>query len=260
MRSGRGPGYERRGGEVHAMRYDRRVRRPVLRELRRHIACGSPSRHPRPGAVARASVRRLRWRDIRRRLLRRMWKPARRARTRPGGSRRDRADHRPRPRTPSQRGRRRGGNRRLRLGRSASWPSPCATESPPQSAADTAAKSASTAGVDAMLKRSPRRAKPQSAVLAGLTDAAKAAAVAGADTSDLTIAPSCTYAAVTVVPTLDGRCRDRRRQRRGQQGVLDSRTPRRSAMPHGRRLRCAGIDLRRRRPPIRKRYRPARTR
>ena len=38
-------------------------------------------------------------------------------------------------------------------------------------------------------------------MLAGLTDAAKAAVVAGADTPDLMIAPSCTYAAVAVVPT-----------------------------------------------------------
>ena len=45
---------------------------------------------------------------------------------------------------------------------------------------------------------------PQSAVLAGLTEAAKAAAVAGADTSDLAIAPSCTYAAVAVVPNSTG--------------------------------------------------------
>ena len=72
------------------------------------------------------------------------------------------------------------------------------------SAADTAAKSASTAGVDAMLNALAAERKPQLAVLAGLTDAAKAAAAAGADTATLAVAPSCTYAAVAVVPTAAG--------------------------------------------------------
>ncbi len=69
------------------------------------------------------------------------------------------------------------------------------------SAADMAAKGASTAGVDAMLNALAASRKPQSAVLAGLTDAAKAAAAAEADSPDSAIAPSCTYAAVAVVPT-----------------------------------------------------------
>ena len=72
------------------------------------------------------------------------------------------------------------------------------------SAADTAAKAASTAGVDAMLNALAADRKPESAVLAGLTDAAKAAAAAGADTPNLAIAPSCTYAAVAVLPTAEG--------------------------------------------------------
>ena len=92
-------------------------------------------------------------------------------------------------------------------------------------AADMAAEAASTAGVDAMLNALAASRKPESAVLAGLTDAAEAAAAAGA-TPDPAIAPSCTYSAVAVVPDLDGTARDRRRQRRGQQGVLASRTAR----------------------------------
>jgi serine/threonine protein phosphatase PrpC len=72
-------------------------------------------------------------------------------------------------------------------------------------AADTAAKAASTAGVDAMLKALAAERKLESAVLAGLTDAAKAATAAGADTPDLSIAPSCTYSAVAVLPTAEGR-------------------------------------------------------
>ena len=71
-------------------------------------------------------------------------------------------------------------------------------------AAEMAAKSASTAGVEAMLNALAASRKPQSAVLAGLTDAAKAAAAAGADSLDPTMAPSCTYAAVAVVPTSAG--------------------------------------------------------
>ncbi len=92
MRSGRGPGYERRGGDVHAMRCD--GRKPADRFCE---SCGtvlSGVRRvaiPGPGAVAGSSVRRLRRRDVRRRLLHRVRQPARRARTRPGGARRDRA-------------------------------------------------------------------------------------------------------------------------------------------------------------------------
>ena len=56
-----------------------------------------------------------------------------------------------------------------------------------------------------MLKALAAERKPESAVLAGLTDAAKAATAAGADTPDLSIAPSCTYSAVAVVPAVEGR-------------------------------------------------------
>ena len=71
-------------------------------------------------------------------------------------------------------------------------------------AADTAAQGASTAGVAAMLNALAAERKPESAVLAGLTDAAKAAVTAGAGTPDLSIAPSCTYSAVAVLPTAEG--------------------------------------------------------
>lgn len=71
-------------------------------------------------------------------------------------------------------------------------------------AADTAAKAASTAGVDAMLNALAAELKPESAVLAGLTTAATAAAAAGSDTPNLAIAPSCTYTAVAVLPTAEG--------------------------------------------------------
>lgn len=71
-------------------------------------------------------------------------------------------------------------------------------------AADTAAKSASAAGVDAMLNALAAKRKPQSAVLAGLTDAANAAADAGAGNLNLALAPSCTYSAAAVVPTSTG--------------------------------------------------------
>ena len=56
-----------------------------------------------------------------------------------------------------------------------------------------------------MLNALAAERKPESAVLAGLTDAAKAATAAGADTPDLSIAPSCTYSAVAVVPAVEGR-------------------------------------------------------
>jgi serine/threonine protein phosphatase PrpC len=72
-------------------------------------------------------------------------------------------------------------------------------------AADAAAKAASTAGVDAMLNALAAEREPESAVLAGLADAAKAAAAAGADTPNLSIAPSCTYSAVAVLPTVEGK-------------------------------------------------------
>jgi PPM family protein phosphatase len=72
------------------------------------------------------------------------------------------------------------------------------------SAAETAARSASTAGVDAMLDAFAASGNSHSAALAGLVGAAKAAADAGADTRRMEIAPSCTYAAVAVVPTSTG--------------------------------------------------------
>jgi serine/threonine protein phosphatase PrpC len=72
------------------------------------------------------------------------------------------------------------------------------------SAADTAARGASAAGVDAMLKALAASLEPESVVLAGLTDAAEAAAAAGSNTSSREIAPSCTYVAVAVAPTSAG--------------------------------------------------------
>ena len=68
--------------------------------------------------------------------------------------------------------------------------------------ADTAAKSASAAGVSAMLKALATEWIPESAVLAGMAEAAKAAAAAGVDIADSAIAPSCTYAALAVRPDL----------------------------------------------------------
>lgn len=72
------------------------------------------------------------------------------------------------------------------------------------SAAETAARGASVAGVDAMLNTLAASCNPQSAALAGLAAAAKAAAEAGADTADMDVAPSCTYAAVAVMPEPTG--------------------------------------------------------
>jgi serine/threonine protein phosphatase PrpC len=70
--------------------------------------------------------------------------------------------------------------------------------------AQAAAVSASMAGVDAMLRALAASRKPRSAVLAGLTDAAMAAVTAGLDSLDLSMAPSCTYAAAVIVPTPGG--------------------------------------------------------
>jgi len=69
--------------------------------------------------------------------------------------------------------------------------------------AHTAAVAASQAGVDAMLAVLAASGEPRSAVLAGLADAAGAAAAAGkgVDPSD---APSCTYAAAAVAPNSAG--------------------------------------------------------
>ena len=69
------------------------------------------------------------------------------------------------------------------------------------SAADRAAKGASAAGVNAMLNTLAAECEPESAVRAGLAEAAKAAAAAGLDIGDSAIAPSCTYAAVAVLQT-----------------------------------------------------------
>lgn len=71
-------------------------------------------------------------------------------------------------------------------------------------AADIAAVAASTAGVDAMLIALTEALDPRSAVLAGLADAAKAAAAAGSGRVDPSLSPSCTYAAAVVVPTAAG--------------------------------------------------------
>lgn len=72
------------------------------------------------------------------------------------------------------------------------------------SGADTAARSASVAGVDAMLNSLGSLADPNSAVISGLTAAANAASLAGVDSVDPTMAPSCTYAAAVVVPAEAG--------------------------------------------------------
>jgi serine/threonine protein phosphatase PrpC len=70
--------------------------------------------------------------------------------------------------------------------------------------AHTAAVSASIAGVEGMLRALTASSRPPSAVLAGLTDAAMAAASAGLGSTDPNMAPSCTYAAAVVLPTPDG--------------------------------------------------------
>jgi serine/threonine protein phosphatase PrpC len=72
------------------------------------------------------------------------------------------------------------------------------------SAAETAARSASVAGVNAMLNALAASGNPQSAAVAGLAAAATAAAEAGADTADMDVAPSCTYAAAAVMPEPTG--------------------------------------------------------
>jgi serine/threonine protein phosphatase PrpC len=72
-------------------------------------------------------------------------------------------------------------------------------------AADTAARGASTAGVNAMLNALAAESKPESAVLAGLAAAAKAAVDAGAETPNLSIAPSCTYSSLAVLPAAEGK-------------------------------------------------------
>lgn len=66
--------------------------------------------------------------------------------------------------------------------------------------AHTAAVSASMAGVEAMLRALAASREARSAVLAGLTDAAIAAASAGLGSVDQTMAPSCTYAAAIIMP------------------------------------------------------------
>lgn len=71
-------------------------------------------------------------------------------------------------------------------------------------AAHTAAAAASTAGVDAMLRALTASHRPRTAVLAGLADAAKAAASAGSGLTDPAAAPCCTYVAAAVVPTAAG--------------------------------------------------------
>ena len=67
-----------------------------------------------------------------------------------------------------------------------------------------ASRAASTAGVDAMLKALAASRDMTSVALAGLDDAAKAAAAAKAEGADDRAAPSCTYAAAAVVFTSAG--------------------------------------------------------
>lgn len=68
-------------------------------------------------------------------------------------------------------------------------------------AAHLAAVGASTAGVEAMLNALAVSSKSESAILAGLDAATRAAATAGEGTADAWMAPSCTYTAAIVVPT-----------------------------------------------------------
>src|SRR5262249_9356691 len=72
------------------------------------------------------------------------------------------------------------------------------------SAADTAAKGASAAGGEAMLNALFASGNLHSAGVGGVTPAAEAAAEAGAGPPSVEIAPSCTYAAVAVMPTSTG--------------------------------------------------------
>ncbi len=112
--------------------------------------------------------------------------------------------------------------------------------------AQAAAVSASMAGVDAMLRALAASRDARSAVLAGLTDAAIAAASAGLGSLDPTMAPSCTYAAAVIVPSSGGTAEIT------VGNVGDSRVywlpgPACSgAMPDSRRFPCAGTDHRRR--------------
>jgi PPM family protein phosphatase len=68
-------------------------------------------------------------------------------------------------------------------------------------AARTVAIAASLAGMDAMLGALAATRNPRSAVLAGLADAAMAAAAVQRDPSS---APACTYTAAAIVPTAGG--------------------------------------------------------
>jgi serine/threonine protein phosphatase PrpC len=70
--------------------------------------------------------------------------------------------------------------------------------------AHRAAVAASRAGVEAMLGALAASRNGRAAVLAGLAAAAKAAVAAWTGTEDPSAAPSCTYAAVTVVPSPTG--------------------------------------------------------
>ena len=67
-----------------------------------------------------------------------------------------------------------------------------------------ASRAASTAGVDAMLKALAASRDLRSVALAGLDDAAKAAAAAETEGADDRAAPSCTYAGAAVVFTSAG--------------------------------------------------------
>ena len=122
-----------RGGDVLAVRRGRSARRPVLRELRRRVVGGlaaSPSRDPcRSTGEPCADCGNDAYFDEYCTVVR---PPPRRTRSRRGGSRRDRADHRPRSRTRAQRGRRRGRDRgRHDTERPDAIAVACATGSPP---------------------------------------------------------------------------------------------------------------------------------
>ena len=223
MRSGRGPGYERRG--VTCMQCGA-ISVPPTGSVRAAAPCcgGSPGRHP-----GQAQSQEIPCADCGGATYvddycaacgNRRAEPARdQAR-----ARRDRADHRPRSRTPPQRGRRRGRNRRLR-DRATRSPSPCATGCRAQRPPTPRRRPPRPPESTRCSMRLPLNGNAASAVLAGLADAAKAAAAAGADTPDLASrrrAPTRRWPSFRP-PRAD---RDRRRQRRRQQNLLASRTAR----------------------------------
>ncbi len=107
-----------------------------------------------------------------------------------------------------------------------------------------ASRAASTAGVEAMLKALAASRDMSSVVLAGLDDAAKAAAAAKTQGADDRAAPACTYAAAAVVFTSAGEAQIT------VANVGDSRAywlpepPAPATTPDRRRFPRAGTDLR----------------